>query len=268
MVAPTRDGLLPLGVWTHVVVVLSANSATAPSACKLFDTNLNAAIYVDGASVSLTRTVGAYAPLAMYPSSSAAATVTVGAGFVGSLLDVAVYTTPLSAAQVANHTSADALLGLSPSALAPRSAPCNASNYTTSILAASPLVYFPMEGSDAAVADAACGYDATNATFPAGMQQWAFGAGPSSNALSAPAFSGTVVVTSPLPLAVLRPVSSLFLSSGATVGGVTVGLTLEALVFNTVYLAGATVASVDGGVAGTVSLMLGCNQVIEMTIAS
>ena len=259
VVTSARDGLIPLGVWTHVAVALSASASTVASDCKAFDASTNVQIFVNGVSVGLTRAVAAYTPLASYPDSSAPATATIGAGFAGSILDVAVYISPLSGAQILNHTSAIVPLGVAPSSLLPRYPTCNATMLLAGVLTDAPLVFFPLEGADASMAAVACGYDGVNTSLAVGTLQRPLGVGPSTRALTAPAVAAASRAPRALPPAVLRPVSSLFLSAAETVGGKTVGLTLEALVFNSVYMAGATVLTVDAGAAGTVVLKLGCN---------
>lgn len=86
LIVSTASDPIPVGVWTHVLVAMAPNSAQTLSGCPLFGGFVE--IYVAGKLVNSSSRVDA-SHLASAVSSLAEATVSIGANFKGSVLEVA-----------------------------------------------------------------------------------------------------------------------------------------------------------------------------------
>ena len=253
------DGIVPLGLWTHVAVSLKSANLSLYSAtnCPVYD-DVIVTIYINGQPLngtSLTRTV-VYAPAAAAASTSAS--LSLGPGLVGTVADVALYNFVLNATQLAARAAAAAVFTpVAPAALPARAAWCDTSLYTTRVLGDAPLLYWRMDESLPSTGlgvHGNCGFDATDGVIsPFAPSSGLVGRGVAAPAASfPPAFTGAATMTAAVPSALVWPVASLFKARAeqyATLHA-SPAVVLEAMVYPSQYSVGASIVSIDIGAPG------------------
>lgn len=273
-VASPVDGLMPLGVWTHVVAIVQmytnatisgVNGSTATpvarSNCPSFNLT-SVELLVNGAPVAnLTRTfVAASAPRAAAASPAVAVG---GNGFTGSIAEVAVYAHVLNASVMQVHASAAVM------ALPSRAAACSDSTLSPVVLADAPYAFWPMNEATGASAALACGILDTALAYGAGATAGGtlrdiYNEPPVTTAAIAPQFAGTGGVALGASIAATLFVNSpsadntLLTSAFASSAPNGVGLTIEALVVAEKFAAGSSIMAAVKADGGGVNVIVSC----------